>query len=103
MGGESHRSTETRIDALEQQIQREAEQLARNSAELSVLQSMQAELQRLRSTRGTPIQSNSAAQGMVAGAGSANTTRTMSPLTSTQTGARSATRFEAGDQQDIIQ
>ncbi|KIW56164.1 hypothetical protein PV05_04844 [Exophiala xenobiotica] len=101
--GESHRSTETRIDALEQQIQREAEQLARNSAELSVLQSMQTELQRLRATRGTPIQRNSAAQGMVPGAGSANVTQTMSPLTNTRTGARGTTRFEAGDQQNIIQ
>ncbi|KAK5556858.1 E3 ubiquitin-protein ligase hrd1 [Exophiala xenobiotica] len=101
--GESHRSTQTRIDALEQQIQREAEQLARNSAELSVLQSMQAELQRLRATRGTPIQSSNAAQGMVPGAASATPAQTMSPLTNTQIGARLATRFEAGGQQDIIQ
>ncbi|KIW19993.1 hypothetical protein PV08_00568 [Exophiala spinifera] len=50
--GGTSRTTDARIDELAQQIQREAIQVARNTAELNVLQSMQAELARLRALRG---------------------------------------------------
>ncbi|KAJ9633268.1 E3 ubiquitin-protein ligase hrd1 [Knufia peltigerae] len=54
------RSTEARIDELEQQVFREAEQLAQNSAELSVLRLMQAELARLRAMRRPTTERNNA-------------------------------------------
>lgn len=44
-------TTPQQIDALETQIRQETEELARSSAELGVLRSMQAELQRLRTLR----------------------------------------------------
>lgn len=59
---DTNMTTENHLDALGQQIQREAHDVARNSAELNVLRSLQAELQRLRATRGTPAPGAAAPQ-----------------------------------------
>lgn len=49
--GEHDLTTQQQLDALRGQLDREMEELAHNSAELSVLRSMQAEMQRLRNIR----------------------------------------------------
>ncbi|KAI1627418.1 hypothetical protein EDD37DRAFT_554897, partial [Exophiala viscosa] len=94
--GDTNMTTENHLDALGQQIQREVNDLARNSAELSLLRSMQTELQRLRATRGMPIQPAATAQA-TQGAEAASSTNNI------QSGQWNVTRLEGGGQQDVIQ
>lgn len=90
--GGTPRSTDARIDELEQQIYREAEQLARNTAELDVLQSMRAELARLRAQRGAPIERNNIA--LVAN----NSNRTIPMVPD----LRHAVRVEPGNEDEVL-
>ncbi|KAK4942338.1 E3 ubiquitin-protein ligase hrd1 [Elasticomyces elasticus] len=100
--GDTIMTTENHLDALGQQIQREVNDLARNSAELTLLRSMQAELQRLRATRGMPIQAAGTPQ-PTQGTGAANANLAASSSNNLQSGQWNVTRLEGGGQQDVIQ
>ncbi|EXJ78311.1 hypothetical protein A1O3_09472 [Capronia epimyces CBS 606.96] len=63
--GEHNMTTQEQLDALRAQLDRELQELAHSSAELSVLRSMQTEMQRLRNSRPgeTPNNTNLEGQG----------------------------------------